>query len=68
LFVGAALLAGFSSERMQATSVVLPAIALLWLALGAFFMMLGLVGEVVIHQQWVGGVQSHPLLKEEETG
>jgi hypothetical protein len=53
---------------MQATSVVLPAIALLWLALGAFFMMLGLVGEVVIHQQWVGGVQSHPLLKEGETG
>jgi hypothetical protein len=66
LFISAALLASFSFQPIKAVSVVFPAIALLWLALGAFLMMLGLVGEVVIREQWSGGPDTLPLVREGE--
>jgi glycosyltransferase involved in cell wall biosynthesis len=68
LFISAALIANFSFRPMKALSVVFPAIALLWLALAAFLLMLGLVGEVVIRQQWGGGPNTLPLVREGEIG
>ena len=66
LFISAALVANSFFQPLKAVSVVFPAIALLWLALGAFLLMLGLVGEVVIREQWSGGPDTLPLVREGE--
>jgi len=58
---GASLLAILSYSEADAVSVVFPAISLLWLALAAFLLMLGLVGEVAIHQHRRQGMKILPL-------
>ena len=58
---GASLLAILTFSEADAVSVVFPAISLLWLALAAFLLMLGLVGEVAIHQHRRQGMKILPL-------
>ena len=41
---------GFSAEK--ANTVVLSSVALLWFSLAAYLLMLGLVGEVALRQEW----------------
>jgi len=61
LSLGASLLAILTFSQSDAVSVVFPAISLLWLALAAFLLMLGLVGEVAIHQHRRQGMKILPL-------
>jgi glycosyltransferase involved in cell wall biosynthesis len=57
----ASLIAIATFQPTDAASVVFPAIALLWLALAVFLLMLGLVGEVAIHQHRRDGMKVLPL-------
>ena len=68
LFIFAAIVANLSFQQVKAVSVVFPGIALLWLSLAAFLLMLGLVGEVVIRQQWAGGPKTLPLVRQRDAG
>jgi glycosyltransferase involved in cell wall biosynthesis len=61
LGLGASLLAILTFSETDAVSVVFPAISLLLLALAAFLLMLGLVGEVAIHQHRRQGMKILPL-------
>jgi hypothetical protein len=52
-----------ASTRSTPSSLVFPSIALLWFALALFLMMLGLVGEVAIHQHRRQGLKILPLMQ-----
>ena len=62
-FVVAALLATFTFQALKAASVVFPALALLWLSLALFLLMLGLLGEVALRQHRVDGMKILPLVR-----
>ena len=63
LAVAASLAAIFTFQPTDAVSMVFPGIALLWLALSVFLLMLGLVGEGVIRQHRVRGLKILPLTR-----
>jgi glycosyltransferase involved in cell wall biosynthesis len=57
----ASLIAIAAFQPTDAVSMVFPAISLLWLALAVFLLMLGLVGEVAIHEHRREGLRVVPL-------
>lgn len=63
LGVAASLVAIFTFQPTDATSMVFPGIALLWFSLAVFLLMLGLVGEGVIRQHRVRGLKILPLTR-----
>jgi glycosyltransferase involved in cell wall biosynthesis len=63
LSVGVSIVAITRFNPMDAASLVFPSISLLWFALALFLMMLGLVGEVAIHQHRRQGLKILPLMQ-----
>ena len=61
LSLAASLIAVFFFQPTDAVSLVLPGISLLWYALALFLLMLGLVGEVAIHEHRREGLKILPL-------
>jgi uncharacterized membrane protein len=59
----ASAIAILTFNPVDAVSLVFPSIALLWFALALFLMMLGLVGEVAIHQHRRQGLKILPLMQ-----
>jgi glycosyltransferase involved in cell wall biosynthesis len=50
-------------QPTDAASLIFPSVSLLWFALAAFLLMLGLVGEVAIHQHRRQGLRILPLMQ-----
>lgn len=59
----ASLIAVYTFQVTDATSMVFPGVSLLWFTLAIFLLMLGLVGEEVIRQHRVRGLKILPLTR-----
>ncbi len=68
LSLGASLIAVFFFQPTDAVSLVFPGISLLWYALALFLLMLGLVGEVAIHEHRRQGLKILPLTQVRHRG